>query len=193
MLESKSQLGQDLAALVVNRFEPGFFVEFGATNGKSLSNTWLLEKRFGWNGILAEPQHAFRSQLISNRSCAIDFRAIHSVSGKFMEIEGNGETARAKISSNLNSQNLVETVSLHDLLSQHQAPRYIDFLSVDIEGGEFKVLKVFPFEKYSFGLVAVEHNYSEHRDDLRKLLVANGYLRIDVDTKWDDWYVKDPK
>ena len=51
---SKSQLKQDIFVLLETGFKRnGFFVEFGATNGIDLSNTYLLEKRFGWNGILA--------------------------------------------------------------------------------------------------------------------------------------------
>jgi hypothetical protein len=52
--KSRAQLGQDLFVLSeLNLKRNGFFVEFGATNGVDLSNTALLEREFGWNGILA--------------------------------------------------------------------------------------------------------------------------------------------
>src|SRR3979409_966312 len=54
--ESKSQILQDLwVGYELNERRGGFFVEFGATNGVVNSNTWLLEKKYGWKGILAEP------------------------------------------------------------------------------------------------------------------------------------------
>ena len=53
---SKGQLKQDIMALIFNDFKrSGYFVEFGAAGGISLSNTYLLEKELGWTGILSEP------------------------------------------------------------------------------------------------------------------------------------------
>ena len=52
----KSQINQDIFVLYTLDWKrEGYFVEFGATNGIDLSNTYLLEKNFGWKGILSEP------------------------------------------------------------------------------------------------------------------------------------------
>ena len=48
-------------------------------------------------------------------------------------------------------------MSLYDLLQQHDAPRHIDFLSIDVENSEFDILSVFPFDKYAFDFMCVEH------------------------------------
>ena len=65
---SRSQFKQDVFALMVNKFrEGGYFVEFGATNGYDISNTYILEKQFGWQGILVEPAKMWHENLIKNR------------------------------------------------------------------------------------------------------------------------------
>src|SRR3990167_7150651 len=65
--KSKSQHRQDLFVLSQLNFKRnGYFVEFGATNGIDLSNTYLLEKEFGWAGILAEPAKCWHKDLKKN-------------------------------------------------------------------------------------------------------------------------------
>ncbi|HMP31919.1 MAG TPA: hypothetical protein PKD85_20110, partial [Saprospiraceae bacterium] len=83
MKESKSQILQDVFCLFATNFkENGYFVEFGATDGKNLSNTYLLEKKFNWNGILAEPCKKFHSDLNNNRNCIIDYRCVYTESNQ---------------------------------------------------------------------------------------------------------------
>ena len=69
---SKSQYRQDLFALKeLKTKKNGFFVEFGATDGVSGSNTFLLEKEFGYKGILAEPNPKQRKNIEKKRNAII--------------------------------------------------------------------------------------------------------------------------
>ena len=82
----------------------------------------------------------------------------------------------------------VNTISLLDVLEKAKAPSFIDYMSLDTEGSELEILKAFNFEKYTFGLIDVEHNYVEpRRSEIKTLLLSNGYI-YKGENKWDDMY-----
>jgi hypothetical protein len=69
---------------VLNRMKhkgKGYFVEFGAANGETISNTYLLEKDHGWTGILAEPCRSFHKDLVVECKCIIETRMVWSGTG----------------------------------------------------------------------------------------------------------------
>jgi hypothetical protein len=83
----------------------------------------------------------------------------------------------------------ITTTTLKDILLSTQAPSFIHFMSLDIEGAELEALKAFPFDTHRVGAIAVEHNYEEpKRSDIVALLKLHGYRRIH---SWlqDDFYV----
>lgn len=83
---SVSQLGQDIWVLEKTGYmRNGYFVEFGATDGVLLSNTWLLEKEFGWQGLCAEPNPKFFALLQKNRHCQISNQYIGRETGQQVE------------------------------------------------------------------------------------------------------------
>ena len=199
---AKSQIGQDVAALLINGFKrDGFFVEFGASNGVDLSNTALLERQFGWSGILAEPSPPWHDALKANRTCQIDTRCVWRSSGDTIEFDvvavGELSTISAfhdsdrhrKIRSDFSRVN-VETVSLADLLDQHDAPKVIDYLSVDTEGSEYDILSAFDFSTREFNFISVEHNYMPSRERVADLMKEVGYQQVFAGlSKWDDWFM----
>lgn len=202
--DSKSELGQDLFVLSELKFKKkGFFVEFGATNGIDSSNTYLLEKNFNWNGILAEPAKIFHEQLKSNRKSQIDKSCIWNKTGEILNFSETKVASLSTISSFSNcdahtksrkksSSYLVETISLEDLLKKFNAPNIIDYLSIDTEGSEFEILNNFNFNKYKFRIITCEHNGTLNREKIYDLLIRNGYKRKFVQlSKYDDWYYLD--
>ena len=195
----KSQIYQDVFVLyILNWKRHGFFVEFGATNGLDLSNTFLLEKGFGWKGILCEPVSTWKEDLIKNRNSILNFKCVWRTSGEFLDLIVPNEPEFSNISILQNNKNLkinkletVETISLLDLLKTNNAPRNIDYLSIDTEGSEYEILKAFDFSKYKISVITCEHNYSKDREKIFKLLNKNGYERVFQGlSRWDDWYIK---
>jgi FkbM family methyltransferase len=198
---SKSQLRQDLFALTFGNSPSGFFVEFGAADGVSLSNTHLLETQLGWTGILSEPARGWHNALENNRQCIIDKRCVWSNTGErisFKEVEvGELSTVESFSGSDGHAKDRrqgityeVETVSLLDLLREHHAPKIIDYLSIDTEGSEFEILRAFDFSEFSFRVITVEHNFTPMREKIHQLLTRNGYRRVlEEFSEWDDWYL----
>ena len=199
---SKAQLHQDLFALIYSNFKTnGFFVEFGATDGIGLSNSFILEESYNWEGILAEPAKKWHHTLQINRNCLIDTNCVWSVSGKILEFNEtkSGELSTIDIFSHQDmhakkrkrgKKYKVMTISLEDLLLKYNAPNFVDYLSVDTEGSEFDILKDFNFEKYLFGFISCEHNFTQSRELVFKLLSSKGYARVHEEiSQFDDWYV----
>ena len=197
---SRAQLSQDLFVLsVLDLQEDGFFVEFGAANGVSLSNTYLLEKNFGWKGILAEPGRGWHSELRKNRKAIVDTRCVWSESGARLDFLEAGEISTVSMfeKSDQHSRDRkagagyeVISVSLSDLLDQNDAPEIIDYLSIDTEGSELLILSAFDFSSRQIRVITCEHNFTANREKLHNLLTSNGFRRVFEDVSgWDDWYV----
>ena len=199
-----AQIFQDLFVLfITNEKRGGYFVEFGATNGVTLSNSYLLEKSFGWNGILAEPARCWHAELRANRNCKIETNCVWGKSSERLEF--NEVSAQELSTINVFSESdgrslerkngnvyLVETISLNELLEKHGAPHEIDYLSIDTEGSELTILSNFDFSKYKIHIITVEHNFTKEREKIHDLLRVNGYKRVlEKFSNWDDWYVKD--
>lgn len=197
---SKSQLRQDLFALARTGFKKGgYFIEFGATDGVELNNTWLMENHFGWTGILAEPARGWHAALKANRGCTIDTRCVWKAGGESLQFTEAPRGENSAISTFVKptrkirgSSYDVETVSLNDLLAQHDAPAVIDYASIDTEGSEFDILDALDFDRWSFRVMTVEHNHAPQREDIHGLLTSKGYRRVlEEVSRFDDWYVKE--
>jgi FkbM family methyltransferase len=200
--DSRSDLRQDLFVLSELDFKRGgFFVEFGATNGVAGSNTFLLEKDFGWDGILAEPARRWHKDLRENRDCTVETNCVWCESNSTLTFNEPdfGELSTIDSFSQLDSHRRdrkrgrrydVTTISLEDMLNKYKAPRDIDYLSIDTEGSEFEILAAFNFDKYRFRVITCEHNFTPQREKIFSLLSAHGYVRrLERVSMFDDWYV----
>jgi len=81
-------------------------------------------------------------------------------SGKYSTIDSYSTLDHHREIRTKGEKHDVTTISLQDLLEKHTAPREIDFLSIDTEGGEYEILSSFDFDKYRFQIIACEHNFT---------------------------------
>lgn len=195
-----SQLGQDLWVLEQTGYKRGgFFVDFGATDGISLNNTWLLESEFGWTGLCAEPNPDFFGKLQANRACTVSDACIGIRTGDKVDFlladvygciaeyaDRDKHTEKRAVYRTAGQVVRLRTISLEDFLLQHGAPREIDYLSIDTEGSEYDILSAFSFDRWRIRLITVEHNFTPMREKIYALLSAQGYIRTEA--QFDDWY-----
>jgi FkbM family methyltransferase len=186
---SKSQWKQDINVLkFYKEKQNGFFVEIGANDGITLSNTYLLETEYNWKGICVEAIPNLFKKLIINRpnSLCCD-KAVYNESNKEVIFDIAECSLLSGISKNIDKHKekvdlnktiiQVNTISLNDLLHKYNAPKFIEYLSLDTEGSEYEILKMFDFNNHIFGFIDVEHNFVEPRRTLiKKLLTDNGYV-----------------
>ena len=207
--EIKSQLYQDVfASFIIDKNFNKTFLEFGATDGIDLSNTYVLEKNFGWNGSLSEPSPQWHKNLKNNRpNSNIITECIWSKSGEVLDffesdvgvlstISEYKESDKVSIPGNtierVRSGKLVkvETISLNDVIHKSfnsVAPSYI---SIDTEGSEYEILRFFNFKKFRPVVFTIEHNFTEIENKIDGLMFENDYVRIFKEfTAFDAWYI----
>lgn len=188
-----SQVGQDkwISEGVFPGVTDGFFLDVGSGDGVAGSNTFVIEQK-GWKGICIDP---FPTHM-ERRTCQMFKDVVYSEAGKRMtfhmagDIGGLADTLGAwkKDAEKAGTVELT-TVTLGDILERAKAPRFIHFMSLDIEGAEFEALRGVPFDTYTFGAFAIEHNYEgQKRNDIQKLLESHGYTRVNTWAQ-DDFYL----
>jgi FkbM family methyltransferase len=202
--ETYAQIRQDLLALFCLGTEPKYFVEFGACDGVYLSNTFMLEKYYGWDGLLVEPSKHYNTILKDVRSSQISTLCVSDSSGErieFLEIENlQGISGIDKYAYNdihtearkkFGKKYFVDTISLTDLLNKYNCPEVIDYMSIDTEGSEYTILESYDFSR-KFNLLTVEHNNTYQREMINEFIKSKGYMQImPEESRWDSWFVSE--
>lgn len=190
-----SQIGQDKWVLetVFPGVVDGFFVDVGSADGTLASNTKALEQR-GWTGICIDP---FPTHM-EGRVCRMLEEVVFSEAGRSVEFQVSEELSGIKDTLGvwkgraLKGRTVVfTTTTLAEILARTNAPPFIQFVSLDIEGAELEALKGFPFDRHRIGALAIEHNDEEpKRSDIQALMKRHGYRRSHT-WQQDDFYIPD--
>ena len=169
-----------------------FFVDVGAAHPSFGSQTWHLEQA-GWSGVLVEPQPEMAELLRKSRRARVYEAACSSPgnAGREMLLRVRGRYSTLNdtfVVAGLQAQGVlsVSTMTLDAILADANAPRPIDFVSIDVEGHEIDVLAGFDLGYWQPRLILIEDHVLNLK--LHHTIQARGY-------KWrrrsglNSWYV----
>ena len=205
-LQSYSQFGEDREILSFFLTKKGFYVDIGANDGVSGSNSLLLEEN-GWHGLLIEANPQLIPKILKSRPNAVvvhsaivspldvGFIDFYQVKGEPTHLDGLSTTSYSQLFEDRikgygGEINLIKVpaTSLDEILESHNVPTGFDLLSIDVEGGELNVLKGFSIERFAPKLILIEYNSIGCDTSVRDHLASYGYLRVHR-TGVNDWYV----
>ena len=205
-----SQQGEDIYVYrnFINKIAPdGIFVELGAMNGVTYSNTKFFEDALQFSGTLIEPTDQYHNLVVNRPNC------------KCHNVAVNRKTELVKFLGNYATAGLVDTMStkfrnywhsgateaneyfvngepMCDILKK-SGVEYIDFISIDVEGGEQVVLETMDFSLPIYVVCIELDGHNVEKDAIcRHILAKNGFTfkkRFSINEFWvnDNYFRKD--
>ncbi len=187
-----SQHGQDLFVdnFLLRGKRGGVFVDIGAYDGLTLSNTYYFERELGWTGICIEPNPRAFQKLQSVRNCTTINAGVSNVSkiAKMLVLPEDGEMGSgflehyppqyqdpAWLDGMVKKGAEVHDISLQNInqLFKDMEIREIDFLSIDTEGADFAILKCIDLSSTRVDVITIEN--SSYGDAVNEYLSKQGY------------------
>jgi len=171
------QAQQDKFVLnMLNHKKDGLFLEIGSSHPIEFSNTFLLEKKYNWRGIMVEYNSIFLPSYKKTRD-----RCLHVI-------------------------NDATKVDYKSIFEKNNLPTNMDYLQIDLDAHNGSTLRTLEkldrelFDKHKFATVTFEHdiyhsNFDNTREKSRKIFDKRGYIRIfeDINNEganpYEDWYV----
>ena len=175
-----SQACQDLfVEKMTQGKQNGCFVEIGSNHPITHNNSYLLESKYNWKGLMVEYDNSFEESYKTHRK-----NSIYAISD-------------------------ARSVNYKEILDTNQFPKQIDYLQIDLDVDNRSTLDTFLllnntiFDTYKFATITFEHdiyrgNYFDTQSISRKILEERGYILVfpDVSVYWEgsfksfeDWYV----
>jgi len=188
--ESFAQVGQD--TIILDLLGPnGYFIDLAANDALDLTNTLALERK-GWSGLCVEPNPIYWYGL-SHRKCTVVGALVAGKTSEEVKVKFRGVYGGivGKLDNRLANRKKEPdapqvtryTAPISEVLNEFNVPKIIDYLSLDVEGSEYEVMKDFPFELYTIRILTVERP----NKNLKKLLTENGYVFLAELATWGEY------
>ena len=192
MSNYKSAQGQDkwINKYIFKNMKNGYFVELGALDGITNSNTYFFEKELKWKGCLIEGNKKLWSEIKKHREAMALHRCIFDGGDVIFSgpnKKGNGGIISDDINNCLTEKDLasairVKTLTIEQALDLVNARCIIDYFSLDIEGAEEVIIETFPFDRYTVKVFTIERA----TEKINKILSNLGYIL--ARKQWPDHY-----
>lgn len=154
----------------------GYFLEIGSNHPVNINNTYLLESKYDWKGIMVEYDQKYVEAYKEYRP-----NSIHVMKD-------------------------ATTIDYKGLFEEHKVPSSVDYLQIDLEANNGSTIRTLErldqeiFDTYTFATVTFEHdiyhtNYGDTRNKSREIFKKRGYVCVfeDINNKgidpYEDWYV----
>lgn len=171
------------------------FVDIGASDGVTCSNSLTFELNFEWTGLCVEPHPVAFKKLKENRTCVC---LNHAVSDKneevsFIVVEGYAEMLsgiakhfdprhKNRLAGDVESHNdkaykqIITAKTLQSILDENDLSE-VNYLSVDTEGSELAIMKGIDFNKTKIDLISLEVNFE--LEPVNSAMKEYGYKFLD--------------
>ena len=180
-----------------NEYKNGVFMDIGAHDGVSLNNTLYFEKHNNWTGLNVEPIKSVYDKLTVNRPSCINLNcAVSDIDGTAQFYCNTGYTEMLSGLKNnydqrhftrLNRENResnsvtqvidVETKRIDTICDTYNIKR-IHYLTIDVEGAEFEVIKSINFDKVFIDVIEFENNYDDASKPIITYLESKNFVVI---------------
>jgi len=180
-------------------YKNGFFIDIGAHDGITFNNTLYFEKYNNWTGINIEPIKKVFDKLVINRPNNINLNcAVCNNDGETDFLCNTGYTEMISgIKDNFDMRHFyrlhrenqlmgsttevikVKTKKLETILDENNI-KHINYLSIDVEGAEFEVIKSINFNKVFIDVIGFENNYNDVSVPIVEYLENKGFITIHI-------------
>lgn len=190
-----SQDGQDefLNTKIFKGKRKGIFIDIGAYDGITFSNTYFLEKNLDWKGICIEPLPSIYKRLSESRTCTCvnacisdfngvaDFMCVEGIEVLSGLVDGYEKDHLTRVNREVEEKSAIKKIikvkclDFNTLVSSHDIAK-IDYLSIDVEGNELRILKSIDFKCFNIRMLSVENN--GHSNVINQFMFSKGFKFI---------------
>lgn len=194
---SQDKQDEFLETTVFKNYKNGFFVDVGANDGLTINNTIYFEENNNWTGINVEPIKSVYDNLVQNRPKCINLNCAVSnqngvaefilntgytemISGLKKEFDPRHYQRLAMELRNCGGKSEivnVPTKRLETIFLENNVT-HVNYLSIDVEGAEFEVIKSINFDNVFIDVIGYENNYDDQGQKIMDYLQQKGYILL---------------